>query len=35
MYAFEDLQGPIAAMFFNPKVMDVKIGHYYKIKATL
>lgn len=35
MYAFDDLLAPIIALFFNKKVNDVKIGHYYKIQSQL
>jgi glutathione S-transferase len=35
MYAFDDLFLPIIGMFFNKKIMDIKAGHYYKIKSTL
>jgi len=35
IYAFDDLFGPLIAMFFNKKVNDVKMGHYFKIKAQL
>lgn len=26
---------PIMGMFFNKKVMDIKAGHFYKIKSLL
>jgi len=35
MYAFEDLFVPVIGMFFNKKVMDIKAGHFYKIKSQL
>lgn len=35
IYAFDDMFIPLAGMFFNKKVMDVKAGHFYKIKSTL
>lgn len=35
IYAFDDLFGPLMGMFFNKKVNDVKMGHYFKIKAQL
>ena len=35
IYAFDDLFAPLIAMFFNKKVNDIKVGHFYKIKSTL
>lgn len=35
MYAWKDLITPLVEMFFNKKILDVKAGHYYKIKSNL
>lgn len=35
IYAFDDLFAPLIGMFFNKKVHDIKVGHYYKIQSNL
>lgn len=35
MYAFDDIFLPLMALFFNKKGLDLKVGHYYKIKSNL
>lgn len=35
IYAFVDLMGPLTFMFYNKKIDDVKVGHFYKIKSQL
>jgi hypothetical protein len=35
IYAFDDIMGPLIFLFFNKKINDVKVGHFYKIKSQL
>lgn len=35
IYAFDDVMMPLVLMFFNKKINDVKVGHFYKIKSQL